>query len=410
MMHKRWFTAAVLVLAAWIIGSASTPESVPLGVVMTRDSSWGRMALEGLRLAVKEINRHGGFLGRPLELIIKDDEGRPQRSADVTAQLAEHSDIRVLFGSSTSEVTLPMVPVVEKARKILITPYIGHHAVTENTRYVFRPVMNTRAQGEAMARFGIERLKLKRVLVLKDVSSRYSRDLCDIFAATWKRLGGEVAGVLSYDVSTVDFRPFFRAFAGSSPPDAVYLPGHDADTVRIVLTLDKMGVRTIMLGAATWDSESIYTHTGARFHHGFYPSTYHPSIPTLRNKMFLKKFRKEYGHDPAAPTVAWYDALMILDRAVKKAGSLEVEPLRKAMLQTDYYGPSGRIRFRPNGDALREMIVIEIRDGVRSFYASLHAEDSAVGPSGKKSVAGRSPVAETGFEPLPPGRIAEDPG
>ncbi len=157
----------VLVLTGFLYTQETRSEKDPVrfGVLVSLDTVWGQMNLEGIQLAVDQVNRQGGIKGRHIELVVRDDHGSPARAVKHADELAQRKDILLIFGSSRSEVTLPIVPVTERYKKILISPFIGHHEVTQGIRFLFRPIFTTIDQGKAMARFLQNRLHKKKALL-----------------------------------------------------------------------------------------------------------------------------------------------------------------------------------------------------------------------------------------------------
>ncbi len=157
----------VLVLTGFLYTQEipSKKEPVRFGVLVSLDTVWGQMNLEGIQLAADHMNRQGNIEVRRIKLVLRDDHGSPARAVKHADELAQRKDILLIFGSYRSEVTLPIVPVTERYKKILITPFIGHHEVTQGTRFLFCPIFTTIDQGKAMARFLQNRLHKKKALL-----------------------------------------------------------------------------------------------------------------------------------------------------------------------------------------------------------------------------------------------------
>ncbi len=121
-------------------GSEATGEPVKLGLVaaITGPSALsGESITRGLEVAIAEINVNGGVLGgRPIELVIRDDESTPAKGVAAARELIEQEDVAVVFGGLDSPVSLAMLPVVHE----LETPYMGvWAAATGITRNDFEP-------------------------------------------------------------------------------------------------------------------------------------------------------------------------------------------------------------------------------------------------------------------------------
>ena len=115
-------------------------EPVKLGLVaaITGPSALsGESIHRGLEVAIDEINANGGVMGgRPIELVIRDDESTPAKGVAAARELIEREQVAAVFGGLDSPVSLAMLPVVHE----LETPYMGvWAAATGITRNDFEP-------------------------------------------------------------------------------------------------------------------------------------------------------------------------------------------------------------------------------------------------------------------------------
>ncbi|MEO0457366.1 MAG: ABC transporter substrate-binding protein [Cyanobacteria bacterium P01_A01_bin.114] len=120
------------------VGSSDEPIKLGLVAAITGPSALsGESITRGLTVALDEINTSGGILGgRPLELVIRDDESTPAKGVAAARELIEQEQVAVVFGGLDSPVSLAMLPVIHE----LETPYMGvWAAATGITRNDFEP-------------------------------------------------------------------------------------------------------------------------------------------------------------------------------------------------------------------------------------------------------------------------------
>jgi branched-chain amino acid transport system substrate-binding protein len=121
-------------------GGGASGDPVKLGLIaaITGPSALsGEAITRGLTVAINEINQNGGVLGgRPLELVIRDDESAPPRGVAAARELIEQEGVAIIFGGLDSPVSLAMLPVFHE----LQVPYMGvWAAATGITRNDFDP-------------------------------------------------------------------------------------------------------------------------------------------------------------------------------------------------------------------------------------------------------------------------------
>ncbi|MEM8807089.1 MAG: ABC transporter substrate-binding protein [Cyanobacteria bacterium P01_G01_bin.38] len=144
-------------------GTDATDQPIKLGLVaaITGPSALsGESITRGLEVAIDEINGNGGVMGgRPIELVIRDDESTPAKGVAAVRELIEQEKVAVVFGGLDSPVSLAMLPVIHE----LETPYMGVWAaatgITRNDfdpNYAFRVSANDNIVDNFLTRYASE--------------------------------------------------------------------------------------------------------------------------------------------------------------------------------------------------------------------------------------------------------------
>src|SRR6202795_3526134 len=153
-------------LCAPVPAPAQSKEPVKLGLsaaVSGGSAASGEAIKRGLQIAIDEINVKGGVLdGRKLELVIRDDEGNPQKGVIIARELVEREKVAAGFGGLDRTVALAQVPVWQELK----TPYMGAWAagtnITRNGQtpnYVFRVSANDDYVDRFLSSYAMESLK-----------------------------------------------------------------------------------------------------------------------------------------------------------------------------------------------------------------------------------------------------------
>src|SRR5438034_1033894 len=160
--------ASLLSVAVATAGPALAQSKEPVKIGLSAAVSGGSAASgeaikRGLLIAIDEINTKGGVLGgRKLELVVRDDEGNPQKGVTIARELVEREKVAAVFGGLHTTVALAQVPVWHELK----TPYMGAWAagtnVTRNGQtpnYVFRVSANDDYVDRYLSRYATEVLK-----------------------------------------------------------------------------------------------------------------------------------------------------------------------------------------------------------------------------------------------------------
>src|SRR3989442_15717984 len=151
-------------LSASDLAAQSTPVKIGLAAAMSGGSAASGEAIRrGMQIAIDEINATGGVLGgRKLELVVRDDEGNPQKGVTIARELVEREKVVAVFGGLHTTVGLAQVPVWHELK----TPYMGAWAagtnITRNGQspnYVFRVSANDDYVDRFLSRYAMETMK-----------------------------------------------------------------------------------------------------------------------------------------------------------------------------------------------------------------------------------------------------------
>jgi branched-chain amino acid transport system substrate-binding protein len=341
-------------------------DKIKVGVYypLTGDTAtFGQFGKKGVEMAVEEINASGGLLGRQVEAIYEDTRGQQQDSTIAVQKLIDKDRVIAVLGESASTNSLAGGAVCQDKKIPMITPSSTNPTVTEIGDYIFRVCFLDDFQGEVMARFAANTLKAKRVAILYDNGSDYSKGLEEFFTQTLKKLGGEIIAKEAYQKADVDFSAQLTKIKGSNP-DAIYVPGYYTQVGQIAQQSRKLGVNIPILGADGWDSPSLLEIGKEALNGCYFSNHYNVEDPDPRVSNFVGTFKTKYNSTPDTTAGLAYDATNILFEAIKKANSTEPKAIRDAIAQTkDFNGVTGVITIGAKRDAVKSAVIVGIENG-----------------------------------------------
>lgn len=348
------------------------PSLEPLRVGVFLDlsgltASFGRSVLQGVKLAAAEINNHQIANGRRVELIIEDDLGRPDEAARVVQRLVDQKKVHALLGEVASSNTLAAAPIAQHAKVPLITS-ATHPAVTQVGDYIFRTSYIDLFQGQALAQFAIRTLNAKRVALLVDASSDYSKSLATAFEKSLISEGGRIVSKQSYAQGDKDFAAQLVAIR-SYKPDVVFVPGYYNEAGPIAKQAKQIGLNKPLIGGDGWESEQLWHLGGSALNGSYITSHYAFDDPAPANKEFVASYKARYeGLEPDALAALGYDALKLIADAVKRAGTTDGPAMREALAGTkSFEGVTGRITMDENRNASRA-VILKLQNGKFAYY------------------------------------------
>ena len=336
------------------------------GIAAVNNAPYSQM----IELAIEELNRKGGLLGRSVELILLDNKSTPLGSMSA-AKKAVQLQVTAVIGAIWSSHSLAAAPVLQKSGIPMITPISTNPKVTGIGNYVFRVCFIDSFQGKAMAQFAYNELGAKTAIVLEIINEEFSLTLSEYFVESFMKYGGKVLLKSSYKNNAVDFALLLDKVK-VLPSDVVYVPGYARDSGLLIKQAVSMGIHTTFLGGDGWNQ--IYDYGGAEVEGNFYSAAWHPDVPYTKSihlqKIYSQKYKNRLTHT-GAPLA--YDAVMLLADAVLRAGTLERSKIRNALAETEgFQGATGTITFDEQGDPLnKEVIILKLEKGGATYFKSI---------------------------------------
>jgi len=174
----------------------------------------GKTAVVGLQMGADHINKSGGINGRPIELVIVDDESKPDVARRKTQKMVEEDGIDIHAGGFLSNICLACMPVWQEAKIVnMITVCLDTTLTTSHcNRYTFR--LHDYAPAQAVA-FGPTLTKMGKKWHLAYADYSWGQSTRDAYAAEIKKLGGEVVGTTGIPLGTADMTPFLSKISGN---------------------------------------------------------------------------------------------------------------------------------------------------------------------------------------------------
>jgi branched-chain amino acid transport system substrate-binding protein len=209
--------ATLLVPAPWraAFGQAKPYKIGSIQPLSGAGAAGGKTALVGVEMAVDRINKSGGINGRPVEIVVADDESKPDVARRKAQKLVDDDKIDLQVGGFLSNICLACMPVWEEAKIVnMIGVCLDTTLTTSNcNRYSFRPFDYAPAQAVAFAPYLVGKMGKKWHIVFADYS--WGQSTRDAYAAQIRKAGGEVVGTTGIPLGTPDMTPFLSKIRGS---------------------------------------------------------------------------------------------------------------------------------------------------------------------------------------------------
>ena len=353
-LPRIWLFIPVLALSVLMARCVPGPgpslkEPIVLGALYSLNG--GQAALDvpssrGARLAVEEINRAGGVLGRPVQLVVGDAGSAPEIAADRSADiLKRHPSATALLGLSDTDLVLAAAPVASaKGRLFLTSGATSPKLPAQIPGYLFLACFGDNVQAAAGAEWAYDKLSARTVSVLFNSESTYTQLLQGYFRSRFEELGGRVRSVSGYAPG----KDLGSAIGQLQRADLIYLAATPDEVLDVVMALRASGHHAPILGGDGFDAADLW-QAHPEISNVFF--TTHAYLGEDNDDPKIVAFRRAYSRAypdafPDAFAALGYDAARLLITAIRHAASTDPEAVRNALAGIrEFDGVTGQLGY-----------------------------------------------------------------
>lgn len=331
------------------------------GSMTGAEATFGISTRDGIILAMEEWNKAGGLLGKQIELKAYDNQGKPEEARLSVEKLINIDNVVAVLGEVASTRSLAGAPVAQQYKVPMISPSSTNPLVTQKGDYIFRVCFIDPFQGEVMAKFAFNSLKLKKAAILRDSKSDYSMGLATYFIKTFEGLGGQIVADEKYVSGDVDFKAQLTNIK-SHQPEFIFVPGYYTEVGLIARQAREQGIKVPLMGGDGWDSEKLVEIGGDSINGSYFSNHYTVEDPRPEVQNFIKNYQARFGSKPDALAASGYDAAVILFQTIKSTGSIEAKAIRDGLAQVkNFQGVTGIISINEKRDATKSAVVLQVQ-------------------------------------------------
>ena len=383
-MKRNVFTLLVGILILSMLLTACAPkqaDTIKIGAALCLTGIQAPLdepALKGAQVAVDEINKKGGVLGKQLELINLDCKSDPVTTGNVAVQLIDQG-AKAIIAPSDFDFGGPASREAQKAGLVGISPaasspMYGSNALGDKQ---FTMSMWNTTMGAAAAQYAREQ-GWKTAYVVTDDFIQYTKDLGEYFTMAWEDGGGTIAYQEKYTQGAADFSAqLARMKAQPTQPDFYYISSYMPDLGLIIRTMREAGIMAPIMGGDSYDDPGLFQALGPQYGNDIIFATHTWVSPDTSTQMaeFLKAYQAKFGGPPEAMWAATgWDVVNLLAGAMQKAGSTDGAAMAKAMEDNSWDLLTGKLTWEnaaKGHETHKQAAMVMLTGGVPAFLGWL---------------------------------------
>ncbi len=376
-IRNRMWTALFIFFNLACTTQPAPSSRIKIGAVLPLtggQASFGLNARQGIELAVQEYNQSQTHPLRRVELLVLDDQGKSEEAAIALTQLITRSKIVAAIGEISSSSTLAIAPIAQKYAIPLVTPGATHPRVTQIGSFIFRTCFIDSLQGEALAQFVRQDLKLDQVGILHDTKSDYSQGLAESFRRSFVRQGGRIILNQSYGSGDIEFRSQLTALRAARP-QGIFIPGSYMEVGLIARQARELGITVPLFGGDSWDSPRLGEIASKAIEGAYFSNHYSSNEASPGVSEFIARYQAQYRRSPDGLAALGYDGTRVLLEAISRSSVVTPENIRIALTQTrNFPGINGAISLDDQRNAIKPISILRISQGQFKFFKSIQPD------------------------------------
>ncbi|MCU0580022.1 MAG: ABC transporter substrate-binding protein [Desulfobacterota bacterium] len=354
---KKVFVAAMLAVFWGFLAPGGSPAAEPIKFGFLHSLSGGTGQVYGIpdqeaaKLAVEEINKAGGVMGRPLEMIARDDKLNPENAVREAKDMILNHKVQWIQGTVSSAVALAVSAYCKEAKVPFIVTNAQSAAITDEKghRYLFRISTNTTMYTRAVANAAAKTWGGKKIFIIgpdyeyghrskKDFMDAYTKLVPDakIIGELWPKLGNQ------------DWTPYISKIM-SSGADFVYCSLWGGDVISFTKAAWAFGYfdRVKHCGQDWGNIEALGKMSKDIYPKGALGGSHYPfwAIDNPASKEFWTKFNKASKMYPGLAACG-YTTVYAMKQAMEKAKAVDMEKVINALEGMELNTVVGKVQIR----------------------------------------------------------------
>ena len=341
-MTIRFPKLAIAAAAFSIAGIATAADPIKIGVsgpFTGGSSSMGVSMRDGVRLAVEEINKSGGVLGRKLQAVERDDEAKNERGVQIAQELINKEKVTANVGYINTGVALASQRFFQEAKIPVMNNVATGSIITQQFKdqpenYIFRNAAHDSIQAPMIVEEAITRRGFKNVAILAD-STNYGQLGREDLEKALTAKGVKPVAVEKFNIKDVDMTAQLLK-AKSAGADVVLTYGIGPELAQIANGMTKLGWKVPIVGSWTLSMANYIDNAGPGGEGARMPQTFIQQPDTPKRKAFIDAYLKTFKPknnriDSPVSAAQGYDSIYLLAAAIKQANSTDGPKIKEAL-------------------------------------------------------------------------------
>lgn len=315
---------------------ADSTEPIRIGVVSTfsgSNSGHGEYCKEGVELWLDTVNANGGILGRPVEIVYEDNGETNQEYQNAFIKLLSEGNVSAVYSNGYSDQVTLVSPDVEQYGIPFLAGNSSQACLDSGYNYYWMLRLSDAIVSPTMANACADMLNMTNVAVLQ-VNDSYGDGMADYVCAALEAKGVTVALRTSFDAEESQFNSYL-AQVQNAGVDGIVAIAHQDQAALLMMQIDALGLDLPLMGCSQFATALAIDTAGAAADGWYSLADWTCQVNTEAGAAFVNAYREKYNRDPDMQSVCAYDAMLVLQDAIERAGTDDPKAINDALYETN---------------------------------------------------------------------------
>ena len=345
--------------------AAQTPLKIGASLSLTGTyAALGQNQQRGYQLCAKHVNEKGGVLGRKIEFVLDDDQSQPATGVRLYEKLITQDKVDAVMGPYSSAITEAVANVNEKYKMPMVAPMASTTSIFKKGRkFIF--MVQSPAELYLEGLIDVAAKKGLKTMAIVNEDTLFPKATVQGTIELAKKKGLQVVFVEAYPKGNTDFSAIMTKIRAANP-DVLGAATYFDDAVAITRQMKELNVNPKMYGVTVGgDLPTFYQLLGRNAEYVYGATQWEAELPYPGAKQFLLAHSAEYpGVDISYHSAGGYGGCQVLVEAITRAGSLDGEKIREAVLKMDINTVYGGFKVDPDGFQIsHKMVTFQWQEG-----------------------------------------------
>jgi len=358
---------AAVVVALFGAAEAQAQAPIKIGASLSLTGTYaalGQNQHRGYQLCTKHVNEKGGVLGRKIEFVLYDDQSLPATGVRLYEKLITQDKVDAIMGPYSSAITEAVANVNDRYKMPMVAPMASTTSIFKKGRkYIFMVQSPAEVYLEGLLEVAAKR-GLKTVAIVNE-DTLFPKATVQGTIELAKKKGLQVVFVEAYPKGNTDFSALLTKMKAANP-DVLGAATYFDDALAITRQMKELNVNPKMYGVTVGgDLPKFYEQLGRNAEYVYGATQWEPELPYPGSQQFAQAYKKEFpGADLSYHSAGGYAGCQILVEGIRRAGSIDSEKIREAILKMDYDTVYGGFKVDQDGfQVSHKMVMFQWQEG-----------------------------------------------